>query len=291
MSKVCKHFSFTPLKIQSSGLLSTKDFCWRSFSSLSVRWCVSSHPVYSQIPSPRPGKRSLARLGGTRICQGIFQLSPFVWKVREVFIFLEIRDSLPESRNWSTLENIWDFTTLGSHILHRGGILCPSGGDCLNCVGKLCNFKAHKALLSAIRTWVLTLFIGINIGCNERLAHGSRTSHYCLMKNNMVLRKPNEILKPPEWHPSWNIGKDFLFTPSLNKHGIRFRIEVTELEIRSGGQGRVLAIFLRQSAFSSPAWLVKVAYCISQLDWRLKTMSGWSLSCTRPISVSVSQTG
>ena len=84
----------------------------------------------------------------------IFQLSLCVKSEGSIYLSLDPR-SLPGTRNWSTLENIWDFTTLGSHILHRGGILCPlnsavEGGTCLFSLLFIFLFSMHFSILSVL---------------------------------------------------------------------------------------------------------------------------------------------
>ena len=143
----------------------------------------------------------------------IFQLSPVVCEKWRKYLSFSRSEISSWPRNWSTLENIWDFTTLGSHILRRGGILCPlSGGDCLFQLF-LAISNTHKAFLrwSSFRTWVLMTF-------NERLAHGFAL----LMKNNTVPRKANEILTLTGSLLSWNIG----IPSSWNQHWIRCRTGV-----------------------------------------------------------------
>ena len=69
-----------------------------------------------------------------------------------IYLSLDPR-SLPGTRNWSTLENIWDFTTLGSHILHRGGILCPLNSAVEGIVSFLSFsflFSMHFSILSVL---------------------------------------------------------------------------------------------------------------------------------------------
>ena len=97
-------------KIKNSGRLNTKGFYLDRWVSPGL-W-ISSYILFT------------CKFKDSVNFYWIFQLSLCVKSEGSIYLSLDPR-SLPGTRNWSTLENIWDFTTLGSHILHRGGILCP----------------------------------------------------------------------------------------------------------------------------------------------------------------------
>ena len=182
---------------------------WVSLGSQSIHASPHIHILCTRkLPFPEKNG-ALPAYGSVYLNLCIFSFHFICVKSRgSIYLSLDLT-SLPWTRNWSTLENIWDFTTLGSHILRRGGILCPlSGGDCLFQLF-LAIPSTHKAFLrwSSFRTWVLMTL-------NERLTHGFALR----MKNNTVPRKANEFLTLTGSLLSWNIGipSYFFMKPTLD---------------------------------------------------------------------------
>lgn len=221
-------------KIKNSGRLNSKGFYLREFPR-----AYAKHILLNLKP----------QLSFTEF----FSFHPLCVKSEgSIYLSLDPR-SLPGPRNWSTLENIWDFTTLGSHILHRGGILCPlSGGDCLYFLHFLfCGIFATKHIALCIQflhhfypeSWrCLKTF---TTALNGRLTHGFSL----LMKNNAVLRTAND--EGPTLACSlfpWNINirTRTWFYPS-NVHETYLGCHDITDQSLLGGQGRISANFLSPS--------------------------------------------